>query len=231
MTWSLLEFGSREELDKTLAHDVAKALAQSLESKGRGTLAVSGGKTPTGFFGQLSREEIAWQDVTITLADDRCVPEDSEDSNARLVRDVLLQNRAATAHFEPLSSACDEPDTQRLESHFRRQGYLPLDALVLGMGNDGHTASLFPCAPTIALLMQQNCTCLFAKVQPATAPWKRVTFTPPALLEAGRIFLHVVGMEKLTVLEKAVTGSILTEMPIRAFLLDPARHITIYWAP
>ena len=122
-------FADREQLAFHLAGDVASALRACLSEKGKATLAVSGGTTPRLFFEKLSQIELPWRNITVTLVDERQVPETSERSNARLVRAALIQNEAADARFVPLY---DNPDADQLP---------PLDVAVLGMGNDGHTAS------------------------------------------------------------------------------------------
>lgn len=127
-------FEAREALAETLARDVADELARAIEAKGRATLAVSGGTTPKLFFEKLSVIDIPWSRVSVTLVDERQVPESSERSNARLVRQHLLQNKAAAARFVPL---VDNPDAENIPA---------FDVAVLGMGNDGHTASFFPAA-------------------------------------------------------------------------------------
>lgn len=131
-------FEAREALAATLARDVAEELERAIEAKGRATLAVSGGTTPKLFFEKLSEIDIPWARVSVTLVDERQVPETSERSNARLVRTHLLRNRAAAARFVPL---VDNPDAEKIPS---------FDVAVLGMGNDGHTASFFPGGDSLA---------------------------------------------------------------------------------
>ena len=125
-------FESRGSLSSALATDVANALQHHVRIKGSACLAVSGGTTPKLFFETLSRIDIPWSKITITLVDDRQVPDTNPRSNAKLVRDNLLQNRAAGAEFVPLF---ENPDAENVAT---------LDVVVLGMGTDGHTASLFP---------------------------------------------------------------------------------------
>lgn len=229
MTWTPHEHSSRQQQDQALAALVATGLEQCLQSSGRAVLAVSGGRSPAGFLQALSQQDIGWQDITVTLVDERCVPDDSPDSNHRLILRSLLQNCAASANLVPLYSA--DSGLARLETTFRERDLVPLDIAVLGMGTDGHTASLFPCADNIEQLVEAEGKHLFELVQPHTAPWPRITFSLPALLTTHSLFLHIAGEEKRKVLQQALDGSDPRKMPIRAFLHHPDKHIDIHWAP
>ena len=137
-------FESRGSLASALASDVANALAGAIGRNGTAVLAVSGGKTPQLFFDTLSHLDIKWNRVTITLVDERDVPETDDRSNAAFVRRHLLNNRATKASFVPLH---DNPAAAEIES---------FDAVVLGMGLDGHTASFFPSGDNLAVALDPN---------------------------------------------------------------------------
>ena len=232
MAFNLITFSNTEELNRAMADSVCEQLNHVLQTQEQATLAVSGGSTPGPFFLELSQRDINWQNITITLADERCVSPDSPDSNTHLVQNKLRQNNAQAAAFFPLVTEKNlVPNTKALESEFRSQASLPLSMTILGMGNDGHTASLFPCAPTINALIKDSGEALFHFVEPSTAPYTRITFSLPTLLQSQKIFLHLVGKQKYQVLEKAITGKDSLEMPIRAFLHHPDVSIDIYWAP
>lgn len=213
-----LSFDSREALAHGLAQDVATALTRAIAAKGHAVLAVSGGTTPRLFFAALSHIAIAWDKVTITLVDERQVPESSERSNARLVREHLIQNRAAAARFVPL---VDNPGAASLPA---------FDVVVLGMGNDGHTASFFPGGDTLSDAIDAATHKRLIAIAAPGAGEPRLTFTLPVLLAARLIALHIEGAEKRHVLAKALAEGAMEDMPVRAVLRSPA-PVTLYWCP
>jgi len=229
--YQMNDFTQREDLDNALANNVAELLSIALRKKGKASLAVSGGSTPKGFFNALSNKDIDWQNVTITLADERWVEFGSEASNTRLVHENLLKNKASVANFFHLKQEGElNQDTLVQLNTDAKAGLLPLDVLILGMGEDGHTASLFPCSEQIsAALALDNSTALM-KVVPQTAPHDRITFTYAHLAQSESVILHVCGQGKKDVLEKALASNNQKEMPIRAFLQNPDINTQVYWA-
>lgn len=211
-------FEAREELAETLARDVADELARAIEARGRATLAVSGGTTPRLFFEKLSEADLPWQRVTVTLVDERQVPETSERSNARLVREHLLKNRAAAARFVPLVGESSAAETA------------PFDVVVLGMGKDGHTASFFPGADRLAEALDADAGARLIEITAPGAGEPRLTFTLSAIESAGRLKLHIEGAEKRAVLDRALDNGPMAEMPVRA-VLRGATPVTLYWCP
>lgn len=147
MSWEINQFATDPQLVEDLAVEIARHLQAAIASRDQATLAVSGGKTPLPLFARLSRSDIEWDKVTVTLVDERWVPEQHPDSNARLVKTGLLKGRARYARFLGLMTGAADPFTAE-EQLDRRLGELPLplDVVVLGMGEDGHTASYFPAA-------------------------------------------------------------------------------------
>lgn len=211
-------FTAREELAETLARDVAEELARAIEAKGRATLAVSGGTTPRLFFEKLSEAELPWQRVTVTLVDERRVPETSTRSNARLVREHLLRDRAAAARFVPLTADSSAADAS------------PFDVVVLGMGHDGHTASFFPGADRLAEALDAGTPHRLIEITAPGAEEPRITFTLPVIESAGRLKLHIEGEDKRAVLRKALEDGPVEEMPVRA-VLRGTTPVTLYWSP
>ncbi len=211
-------FESRGSLASALATDVAGALAHHVMTKGKACLAVSGGTTPRLFFETLSRIDIPWRKIAITLVDERQVPESSARSNARLVRENLIQNRAAGAEFVPLF---ENPEAEDIA---------PLDVVILGMGSDGHTASFFPGGDTLAQAIDPKNQDRIIPISAPASGEPRLTFTLPALLEASLLCLHIEGQEKRSVLNAALEPGPTEAMPVRA-ILRSSKPTTLYWCP
>ena len=229
--FKLNDFDTREQLDIALADKVTEILQQAISLHGKASIAVSGGSTPKGFFKVLSNKDIDWEKVTITLADERWVDISSEDSNTRLVHENLLQNKASIAKFFHLKqgeSLCEA--TLADLNAAAHNTLLPLDVLILGMGEDGHTASLFPCSAQIKQGLDVNNKNALMKVEPTTAPHQRITFSFAALSQSKNTFLHVCGESKKQVLEKALNGDDEFDMPIRKFLQADYIDTQVYWA-
>lgn len=219
-----------EAVAAALAAAVSVFLKGRLEQADRASLVVSGGSTPVPFFRALAEAELAWSRVDILLADERWVPETDPASNTALVRRHLLRSRAAEANYIPLKSAAGTPE-QGLEPVQRALASLPLpiDVLVLGMGQDGHTASLFPDAPELPLAMDPETEQRVAAMTPASQPQRRVTLTLPVLRQARFLALHLRGRDKLDTLARACAQpEDIMSMPVRAFLRP---GLQIYWSP
>jgi 6-phosphogluconolactonase len=208
-------FADGVELARGLAERIATELEVALRTRGRALLAVSGGSTPKRFFAELSRAPINWSAVDITLADERWVPASDERSNARLVREQLLVNAAAVARFLPLQLDGHSPESgaDALESQFAPR--LPIDVLILGMGNDGHTASLFPGGDRLDAALDPAGMRMLLPMHAPGAPEPRITFTLPALVAARHLHLHIEGAAKQTVLREALARG---ELPIAKVL-------------
>ncbi len=227
----LNDFENRAALDTQLAEQVAALLQAAVNSKGKASIAVSGGSTPKGFFDALSKKDLPWRKITITLADERWVNIDSSDSNTKLVHENLLVNKASDAKFFHLKQGenlCAE--TLADLNVAAENALLPLDVLILGMGEDGHTASLFPCSEQINEALALDNPSALMKVVPTTAPHERITFTYASLLKSANTFLHISSSSKKAVLEKALSDTNTFEMPIRAFLQHPDVNVQVYWA-
>ncbi len=232
MTATRRSFASKEELAKALSEDVASKLNAGIQARGQAVLAVSGGSTPGRFFAQLGkRKDIAWELVTVTLVDERWVDEVSDRSNAALVNEKMLQGPAASAHFVPLYSGGEEPDAAGISRTNAALAELPprFDAVILGMGSDGHTASFFPGGDTLDLALTGEGPAVAIRAPGAGEP--RVTFTLNRLLATEGLFLHIEGEEKLRVLEAAEADGPVADMPVRAVLRQDTTPLTIFWCP
>ena len=222
----------RDALAATFASEVITALANGIAAHGTASIAVSGGSTPARFFAALSgHDEIDWQKVTVTLVDERWVDEGSDRSNAALVRANLLKGPAAAARFVPLYSGGEVPDAARIMETNERLAGLPgdFDVVVLGMGNDGHTASFFPGGDTLDAVLTAPGPALALTAPGAGEP--RVTLTLPRLLKTRALYIHIEGAEKLKTLEQALGDGPVADMPVRAVLRQTETPVTVYWCP
>lgn len=221
-------FGDKQQLADALAEAVAADLRAGIALRGAASLAVSGGTTPALFFRTLAqRDDVQWDKVTVTLVDERWVDESSDRSNAKLVKANLLQGRAALAHFVPLYQG-GAPDAA---SAGRAQATVPapLDAAILGMGNDGHTASFFPGGDTLAEALTAEGPVVAINAPGAGEP--RVTLTLKHLLASRALYLHIEGEQKVETLERAAAEGPVEDMPVRAILRQTTTPLTIYWCP
>jgi len=222
------ELADAKTLAATLAHDVAERLRAAIAAKGQACVVLSGGRSPVPFLEKLASEHLDWAKVTVSLADERWVPVEHADSNAGLLARHLLTGAAAKARFVGLYQQAENLDAAALKADQALTGLPPIDVLVLGMGDDGHTASLFPASPNLEagldLASTRRCLPLLAP----SVPHQRLSMTRSLLASAAFIALSVQGPGKLATLRAALAGNDLTEMPIRAFLHDP---LDIYWCP
>ncbi|MFI8556012.1 6-phosphogluconolactonase [Pseudomonas putida] len=215
-------------LAATLARDVAERLRTAIASKGQACVVLSGGRSPVPFLEQLASEALDWSKVTVSLADERWVPVEHPDSNAGLLARHLFKGDVARARFVGLYHQAESLDAAAYKADQALAELAPIDVLVLGMGDDGHTASLFPHSPNLAQGLDLTCTRRCLPMLAPSVPHQRLSMTRSLLASADYIALAVQGPGKLATLRAALAGSDITEMPIRAFLHDP---LGIYWCP
>lgn len=218
---------SRERLAQQLAESVAEALRTDLVRQERALLVLSGGSTPVPFLQALAQHDLPWVRIDVSLADERWVADTADDSNARLVREHLLTGAAAAANFVPLTSndATPEQGARVVGERVERLAW-PASVVILGMGGDGHTASLFPDSQELGLALSTDD--VVVAVRTPSQPQPRITLSAGRLHQARRHILHLTGEEKRAVLGRALAGDDVRELPIRAFLACP---LAIYWAP
>lgn len=243
MRWQ--EAGNRDALAESLADALLLQLDQALQSDGRASLVVSGGSTPAPVFKALSVADINWSAVSVTLADERWVPPGHADSNESLVRDTLLVDKAASAQFVSLyrPEVAPEDALAAIEADLNTMPW-PISALILGMGNDGHTASLFPDAPAqeLAAAMALDNPSLVALMHPPSVSQVRITLTRAALLSSAHRYLHITGEDKLGVLSKALeqvqggddapVGTYQPGMaPVIGLLSEKPASTSVFWSP
>ncbi|WP_434518013.1 6-phosphogluconolactonase [Pseudomonas sp. NFX1] len=222
------ELADGKALAATLARDVAERLRAAIAAKGQACVVLSGGRSPVPFLERLAAEALDWSKVTVSLADERWVPVEHADSNAGLLARHLLKGAAAKARFIGLYQQAENLELAAANADQALADLPAIDVLVLGMGDDGHTASLFPSSPKLddglAASSPRRCLPMLAP----SVPHQRLSMTRALLASAGFIALAVQGPNKLATLRAALAGNDLTEMPIRAFLHDP---LDIYWCP
>jgi 6-phosphogluconolactonase len=225
-------FGSKEDLALALSEAVADDIKQGCQGGGIAAIAVSGGSTPGKFLATLGRrDDIDWSRVLVTLVDERWVPETSERSNAGLVNMKLLQGPAASAKFVPLYSGGEVPDAAALARAASQLDALPqrFAGVVLGMGNDGHTASFFPGGDNLTAALTGEAPVVAMRAPGAGEP--RVTLSLNRLLQTDGLYLHIEGEEKAKVLEQALADGPVEAMPIRAVLRQDKVPLNVYWSP
>lgn len=221
------EFGSAEEQAAALADAVLDVLRQALAARGadgRATLAVSGGKSPKLFLETLARREFEWSRVDLTLVDDRWVDEKDEASNLRLLREGLQAHPARAARLIPLVDVSREPQQVVEALNHAELPALP-DVAVLGMGEDGHTASLFADAPEWpeAITTQSR----FVAMTPQHADYRRISWSLAALKRVPKLFLQIGGAAKLNVLRDATRAR--AENAISYLACDEGVVLDAYW--
>lgn len=220
-------------LAAALAERVADRLRAGLVERDVAVLAVSGGRTPLAFFELLARAPLDWSRVQITLVDERWVDEDDPRSNARLVRQHLLRDAAAAARFVPLYTGAATPEEGQAEAARRVHALpLPFDAVVLGMGADGHTASFFPGGDQLAAALDPARPTGVLPMRAPDAGEPRITLTLSTLLQTRQLFLHIEGEAKREVLAQARLGlGEAAAYPVRAVLKQSPVPVAVYWCP
>jgi 6-phosphogluconolactonase len=223
-------FSGREELASALADRIASQLTKAIAKRGTALLAVSGGTTPARLFAVLSTNPIAWDKVTITLVDERFVPASSPRSNAGLVAANLLRNAAKAARFVPLYQEATSIEDAAASDNAALQALpWPLDVVILGMGGDGHTASFFPDADDLPVLLDPSSDRIVLPVHAASAGEPRLTLSLARIIDAGFIALHIEGEDKRSAFDAAVAPG--PRKPIRAVLDAAPRPVEVFWAP
>ncbi len=222
-------FPSGEALARSLATDVTAALERRLAADGAAGLVVSGGRTPAAFLRELGARELDWSNVFVTLADERCVAVDDPASNLRFVREAFTGAPASVAMLVAVDPTGAEAASRWSEA--LRKVPRPFAAVILGLGDDGHFASLFPDMPGLATALDLSSTTSVVAGFAPVEPRARLSLTLPTLLDTDLLVLHVTGASKLATLQRAACGGSALEMPVRALLAQRRVPLEIYHAP
>ncbi|SLN41910.1 6-phosphogluconolactonase [Aquimixticola soesokkakensis] len=219
-----VEYSDRDALMLGLADKIAGELRMALASKDRASLSVPGGTTPGPVFDSLSAVSLDWARMDVLLNDERWVPETSERSNTALLKRRLFVDKAAAAVMIPLYGDAPRPEEKLADLAQAVDAILPLDVLLLGMGADMHTASIFPGADLLSEALAEDAPTLLPMRAPG-APEPRITLSARALKSAINIHILITGAEKRAALERA-RGLDPMEAPVAAIL----PHATVHWA-
>jgi 6-phosphogluconolactonase len=223
---SMNEFSSGHQAIGAAATRLEQILKQSLALRGKASLGVCGGRTASALFPVLSQCHLDWANVHIFLVDERWVPIDDDDSNERLVRRLLLQGPAAAARFYGLKTrhASAKNALDEVEQRLVDLG-VPFDVVFLGMGDDGHIASLFPGGRE----NEERIRLVAASTAPVQ-PVERISLSPGALAQARHIILPVIGATKRAVLDKALTPGPVSMFPVRHVLTGQSASCELFLA-
>lgn len=232
------QYPSQEKLAEVLADDVARQIKLRIDSVGRAVVALSGGSTPKLFFKQLATREVDWTKVFVTLVDERWVDESHALSNAAFLHEHFLSLLATPATYIPLYLPAENAEAS-LASVL--QNYCELtdstlsqpaefDVVVLGMGEDGHTASFFPDAANIAELIDYDSPSALLSCESPSSQVARVTWSLPKLIGAQMLILHITGEAKRAVFKQAEQSNDVLKLPIRSVLFQDIVPLQVYYA-
>lgn len=198
------EYQDIKEAEDRLCYKIVEELKASIDSKGSAHLLVSGGKSPIGLFRKLSKVNLEWSKVHIGLVDERWVNADSPHSNERLVRTCLMSNKASEAKFYPLvNSLTDREENLRQSQEIYAEVFTEISVVILGMGIDGHTASLFPQDVSSQKHFSDPKQDILINTNSPSDPRLRISCGKSFLCKAEKVFLYITGEEKLSVFKKS----------------------------
>lgn len=221
----IVEYADQDMMMIDVANQLAGALNEQVLLGKRASFAVPGGTTPGPIFDVLCAADLDWSQVDVLATDERCVPPDHPRSNERLIRERLMVNRAAAARFVSIAQWGDTQKDGAAGSSQLPDGLLPINVLLLGMGADMHTASLFPGSAQLAAALDDNAPALMPVEAPG-APEPRITLTAPVLEGAMSKHLVITGAEKRAALERARKLGDPMQAPICAVI----GGATVHWA-
>lgn len=230
-------FENRAEMIAALQLECETALRSAIDERGEATFMVSGGSTPEPLYKALSNSDLDWESVYVALVDERWVDFSHDKSNEAFTVKHLIQNKAAVANLVGMKNTAETAaeGLADCEAAFQQLAQ-PFDITILGMGSDGHTASLFPHAQGLEAALNPDsselCAAIIAKQSEVTgAIVERMTLSLAGLLRSKSLVLLITGDEKLAVLRAAQAEGDVKDMPIRAVLRQQQVPVIVYWAP
>jgi 6-phosphogluconolactonase len=230
----LRRFADAPSMISHLADEIVRRLEAGVRDRGHASLVVSGGTTPGALFDALCRRDAPWDKVWITLSDERWIPPGEDGSNEKLVRTRLLRDTAERARFIAMLTQDAKPEDAEAAVDAAISGIpRPFDVTLLGMGDDGHTASLYPHAPELKAALDVEAPALVHAVHArnAAATGDRMTLTLRAILESQWIAILIQGEAKLKTYRDAENGADVTQMPVRTVLARSRPPVEVFWAP
>lgn len=236
MPYKWCGYTARDEMYGALAAELVTGLSRILAQAPVAGLVATGGTTAPPVLERLSAARLDWPRICVTLSDERWVPPQHEASNEKMVREKLLQGTAGAARFIPLYGPQDTPEAAETPCHERLSAMPWQEALcMLGMGRDGHIASLFPVAAALNDALDINFSRLCKAVRPLSpeiaGPHPRMSLTLTALTRTRHIHLLITGDDKRAAFDRALGEGGETEMPVRAILRQSGTPVSVYWAP
>ena len=225
-------FATMDALQSAAVEAIKSAIVAGVAARGTASLALSGGTTPVPLYEALSHLDLPWSQVQLTLTDERWVPVDDPASNEAMVRRTLLQGPAAAARFTGLKCNTETPEAAEIQmDRALRTLAQPFDLVLLGMGDDAHTASLFPDGIGLEAAMDMTGPLKARAVRPAMEGPARMSLSLPALLQSRQMILLLKGTSKWAVYRDALNDGPVLEAPVRGILHQNQVPVAVYWAP
>ena len=228
------DYTDADALAVSLAEQLRATCADAVAMRGHALLALGGGNTPLPLYRRLAANDLPWSQVTLVPTDERCVPHDHPACNLAAIGAAF----ESADGVELLALTTTDGDPERSEAYARStlaHHTSPFDAVVLGMGADAHTASLFPGVPGLADALDPTSVIEACRIDPQPlppeAPFPRITLTVSRLLRAHSLHLVIVGEAKRAVLHRAAASPDVSQHPIGAFLHDATTRLHVHWSP
>ena len=225
---SVYNVNDHQILAQRLGKGVTRILSEAIELRGSAYLVVSGGSTPKPLFRYLSEQQIDWGKVKVTLADERCVDPDSAASNAKLVKENLLIGRASAARFISLFEGGEPQIDDQVAAGLKLLGLPRYDMVILGMGADGHTASIFPQATNREIAQDCSNHRLALLTDPVTLGPLRITQSVRRLLHTRHLAVHFTGAKKAELLDRIIKAPDPATWPISSFISQTEVPLEIF---